>query len=249
MFRRATAIQWSPTLTAHDPNPPIVLEDPAGGGGDITGTSANAQRAQTSAATGSLTVSGTAAGTQRSQTSASSGSIRVSGSSAGTQGAQTSTASGALRVSGTAVETQGAQTSTASGSVGTSDITGTSANTQAPATSSATGTVQQPDAPATGGGGKPRRHPTAWPVPRPPAVEIISGNADAILAPAVSTARGEIILAAISKNTGSAHLARANGRMIVTGEATSTARKAGGMSEGWIVDDSRDVLEFLSLVE
>lgn len=27
-----TVIQWAPTLTVHDPNPPITLESPAAGG-------------------------------------------------------------------------------------------------------------------------------------------------------------------------------------------------------------------------
>lgn len=32
-----TNTQWQPTLTVHDPNPPITLESPAaGGGGDVT---------------------------------------------------------------------------------------------------------------------------------------------------------------------------------------------------------------------
>lgn len=31
-FRLRSSWQWQPTLTAHDPNPPIILEDPAGGG-------------------------------------------------------------------------------------------------------------------------------------------------------------------------------------------------------------------------
>lgn len=32
---RSSYIQWQPTLTAHNPSPPITLESPAAGGGAV----------------------------------------------------------------------------------------------------------------------------------------------------------------------------------------------------------------------
>lgn len=210
-----------------------IIEDwvfvAASGGGDITGTSANTQRAQTSAASGSIRVSGSGAGTQRAQTSTASGTLRVSGSSANTQRAQTSAATATIRVSGTSAGSQRAQTSTASGTVGSSDITGTSANTQRAATSTGTGTVQilTPE----GGGMLPRptRKKSKPVVIRLPKArrEVITGTGEGTQRPAISTG---------------------SGRIIVSGTGASRIAPVIGTGTGW-VENEEDLALLLALVE
>jgi hypothetical protein len=113
--------------------------------GAITGTAANTQADQTSAASGQLGYSGTSATTQADQTSTASGQLGSTGTVAVTQADQTSDASGTVTaggaVTGTAANTQDDQTSTASGQLGYS---GTVAVTQADQTSTASGTVTAP---------------------------------------------------------------------------------------------------------
>lgn len=247
LFRRATALQWAPTLAAHDPNPPLNLEDPAAGGG-ITGTSANTQRAQTSVASGSLILSGSSAGSQKSQTSVSAGSIRVSGTGAGTQRAQTSDSSGSISVSGSAAGsqraqtstssgsltnsgssglTQSAQTSTASGSVGSSTITGTSANSQGVATSTASGTIPQTSIP--GGGGSTKRKPFRQEqIPLPPVRKELTGYSINRCAPARSDASGAITVA---------------------GASVSRVRITTSQAKGTIIDEAEELMILVAMAE
>lgn len=88
--------------------------------GDVTGTAAVTQDAQTSSASGQLGYSGTSTPTQAAQTSTASGTASdpVTGTVAVTQADEISTAAGQLGYSGTAVVTQADQTPAAAGQLG-----------------------------------------------------------------------------------------------------------------------------------
>jgi hypothetical protein len=81
----------------------------------VTGTVAETQADQTSAASGQIGVQGTVAATQADQTSAASGIVWVIGTVAETQADDTSAASGAEGKQGTVAETQADDTSAAAG--------------------------------------------------------------------------------------------------------------------------------------
>jgi hypothetical protein len=107
-------------------------------GGEVTGTVAETQDAQTSTATGVLGYSGSEAETQDSQTSSATGAVEVTGTLAETQTNQSAAATGVLGYTGTVTESQAAQTSAATGQLG---YTGTLTETQTNQTSTAFGTV------------------------------------------------------------------------------------------------------------
>lgn len=140
----------------------------------------------------------------------------------------------------------------ASGTVGSSDITGTSVNVKTPATSTATGSV--PIEPSSGGGGggrQPRQRLVTWsqPLPPPPPREEITGIARVIAPLATSHAVGQILLSGVATSRPSPATSAARATISMAGAAASAAKPATSRAEGWIVDDARDVLEFLTVAE
>jgi hypothetical protein len=92
------SLQWAPTLTNHDPNPPITIESPTGGG-EITGTLAATLGALTLAATATVAVSGQAAPTLAAATVSGAATVEVQAVSASELSALTvgGTAEAAIR--------------------------------------------------------------------------------------------------------------------------------------------------------
>ena len=95
--------QWAPTLTSHDPNPPITLEDPLG----ATGTAAITLDTVVSSAAGSPKVTSSGSPTLDSVTVAGAGGplAAITGTAAVTLATVVSAASGSPRVNGSGVPT------------------------------------------------------------------------------------------------------------------------------------------------
>lgn len=108
-WRSPAALQWAPTLTAHDPNPPLVLEDPAGGtitytyagtGGITLSGAATLAKTKAAVASGGLTIAGSGE-ISRARVYAVSGGITIAGSGEVSK-SKTFTASGGLVIGGSA---------------------------------------------------------------------------------------------------------------------------------------------------
>lgn len=223
LFRRASALQWAPTLTAHDPNPPLNLEDPVSG--NITGTSANAQTPATSLASGILTVSASGEPTQQPATYTASGALTVSGTAAGSQEEATTNSDGFLIVSSEGNGNQAVSTSTASG------------------------TVSSVAAPVVGGGAKPKRKQHIWPVPPPRLPDLVYGDGRSIVWGANSAAMGGIVMAGSGGSNQVGSYVRANGSQIISGTIKGGTSATSGRASSWLVDDNRDLIEMLLLIK
>jgi hypothetical protein len=136
-------LQWAPTLTSHDPNPPITLENAAGGGG-VSGTLSQTLGALIAAGTAGVAVSGSAGLTLGALTLTATATVAVSGTGAATLGVLTEVGTGAVAVGGSLARTLGTLTALGSGGI---SVSGSLAQTLGALSLSASGT--------TGGGSGP----------------------------------------------------------------------------------------------
>jgi hypothetical protein len=90
----AVRLQWAPTLTAHDPNPPINLETPTAGG--ISGSLSTAFDAMTVAGTGAVAVRGALGVTFDAMGLAGAGAVRIAGGLSATLDGMTLAGSGTV---------------------------------------------------------------------------------------------------------------------------------------------------------
>jgi len=93
-FWSRARLQWAPTLTVHDPNPPINLETPATGG--ISGSLSTAFDAMTLAGTGTVAVRGALGATFDTMSLAGAGAVRIAGALSATFDGMTLAGSGTV---------------------------------------------------------------------------------------------------------------------------------------------------------
>jgi len=116
----------------------VVFKEASGGGGDITGTAAFTEGADTLAASGAITTTGTIAFTEGNDTAAISGAITVTGTVAFTEAADTIVASGLVQWIAALASTEEDDTLAASGTV---IVTGTLSVTEEDDTAEGEGQV------------------------------------------------------------------------------------------------------------